>query len=225
MKRIFVVFVILMMAFMGATAHAACTQAIPTQFKSMLFGGAFQKSHTYKIAFYQTAATWDATTTQYAATNEITGTNYSAGGYTLDSFTVAVSGTTAYIDFADEVAATVTFNQASTCAIIYDDTLANSSCTGADDPWDCCTGASAGTCTDAAVYVGTFTSVQPSAGTLTVTFPTADASNAIVRLAKILYERLSSPWISEAEAANRIDALVELKGMSFNAIAGGEVRK
>jgi len=225
MKKLLVVLLLVALCALPLAAQAACTQAIPTQFKAMLFGGAFQKSHTYKIAFYQAAAAWDATTTAYAATNEITGSAYSAGGYTLEGFAVATSGTTAYIDFTDDVTASVTFNQASTCAIIYDDTLANATCAGADDPWDCCSGSGAGTCTDAAIYVGTFTSVQPSAGTLTITFPTADASNAIVRIARGFWDWLTissagTGFFPVAEALDRIDARVEIKGMQAEALPG-----
>jgi hypothetical protein len=203
-------------AFVAGPVHAACTQAISTEFKGNLFGGLYLKADTYKIAFYQAAAVWDATTKQYAATNEITGTNYTAGGYELDTLAYGTSATTYWMDFADEVQATVTFNQASTCAIIYDDTTANTSCTGAGAPWACCSGAGAGTCADSVIGVFTFTSVQPSAGTLTVTFPTADASNAIVRIARNLWEYL----MPAAYAIDRVDATVEIKGLSLEAAGG-----
>jgi hypothetical protein len=198
---------------LSSAAQAACTQAISTSAKGNWLSGLFQKGDTYKIAFYQTAATWDATTAQYSATNEITGTNYSAGGYALDSLAYGTSGTTYWMDFADEVQNSVTFDQASTCAVIYDDTAANTSCTGAGAPWPCCSGAGAGTCQDAVLGVFTFTSVQPSAGTLTVTFPTADASNAIIRIA-----RGALDWIfPEAWAGDRIDAYIELSGIVLEA--------
>jgi len=183
MKKLVGIILALGMIFVPMIANAACTQAVSTSAKGNWLSGVFHNNDTYKIAFYQTTASWDATTAQYSATGEITGTNYSAGGYTLDTLALGTSSTTYWMDWADEVNNTVTFNQASTCAIIYDDTAANSTCAAQYSPWQCCSGASAGTCTDAVLAVFTFTSVQPTAGTLTVTFPTADASNAVIRIA------------------------------------------
>jgi hypothetical protein len=202
-----VIFVLLFS--LQASADAACTQAIPTQAKGLFLTGGMISTHTYKIAFYQTTATWDATTTAYSATNEITGTNYSAGGYSLAGFVVASSGTTAYVDFTDNVQNNITFNQASTCAVIYDSSLTNASCTGTNAPYFGCTGAGTGTVANAAIYVGTFTSVQPSAGTLTTTFPTPDSSNAILRIAVD-----SMDWLfPSAEASARVDAMVKIQGI------------
>ena len=182
MKKYLAVMVMAAMVFMAASAWAACTQAIPTQAKALMLEGAFQKSHTYKIAYYTDTATWSASTTAYSATNEVSGTNYTAGGFTLASNVVAQSGTTAFLDFADNVQSTITFTTASTCAMIYDSSLNNSSCTANITPWNCCTGNGTGTCTNSALWIGTFSSVQPNAGTLTATFPTPDSSNAIVRI-------------------------------------------
>jgi hypothetical protein len=216
-KKITILLALILLVF-GLTAQgfAACSQAIPTSAKGNWLGGLYQSTDTYKIAFYTDSATWDATTEQYAATNEVSGSGYGAGGFTLDSFAFGTSSTTYWIDFADEVNNPVTFSAASTCVIIYDDTAADTSCTGSDAPWPCCDGASSGTCQDAAIYVGTFTSVQPSAGTLTVTFPTADASNAIIRLAQGFWE-----WLVPDVYAydGRRDATVVLKGLSFDAEA------
>jgi hypothetical protein len=61
--------------------------------------------------------------------------------------------------------------------------------------------------------VFTFTSVQPSAGTLTVTFPTADASNAVFRIARDVWDYFSLFGI--ADAADSVDAVVEIKGMEI----------
>jgi hypothetical protein len=183
MKKILAVMLMAVMVLMASvSAQAACTGAIPTQAKALMLEGAFTKAHTYKLAFYTDSATWSATTTAYSATNEVSGTNYSAGGWTLDSLSVTTSGTTAFMDFADEVNNTVTFTAASTCAMIYDSSISNSTCSASGTPWTCCTGSGTGTCTNAAIWIGTFSAIQPSAGTVTATFPTPDASNAIIRV-------------------------------------------
>ena len=182
-RKVLAALLFVTLLFAGAHVDAACTQAISTSAKGNWLGGLFLKADTYKIAFYADAATYSASTAQYSATNEVSGTGYSAGGYTLDSLAYGTSGTTYWMDFADEVSATTTFDAASTCAVIYDDTAADTGCTASGAPWPCCSGSGAGTCANAVLGVFTFTSVQPSAGTLTVTFPTADASNAIIRIA------------------------------------------
>lgn len=184
MKKVLAVLAVLMLVLAPTLADAACTQNIANSAKENWLTGLYHFGDTYKIAFYTDSATYSKSTTAYSATNEVTGTNYTAGGFTLDTLAVGLSTDTAYMDWADEVNNTITFDNASTCAMIYDDTAANASCTSTDTPWACCTGAGAGNCTDAILAVFTFTSVQPSAGTLTVTFPTADASNAIIRIAQ-----------------------------------------
>lgn len=161
MKRFLTLFAALTVLAFGANAYAACTTAIPTSFKKDILDGVHETGDTYKIAFYTDTATYGAATTAYSATNEVSGTGYTAGGYTLDTRASATSGTTAFLDWADEVASTVTFSSAAKCVMIYNDTAAGKN----------------------AVYVGNLaSSVQPTAGTLTVTFPAADASNAIVRV-------------------------------------------
>ena len=184
MKRLIAALGIAVMLVVPVIANAACSQAISTSAKGNWLSGAFDADDTYKIAFYTDSATYDATTAEYAATNEVTGTGYSAGGFSLDTPIAYGTSTTVYwMDWPDEVNATITFDAASTCAVIYNDTVADTDCSANQTPYACCTGASAGTCDDPVLGVWTFTSVQPSAGTLTVTFPTADASNAILRIA------------------------------------------
>lgn len=141
----------------------AITQAIATSFKVELMTGTHDfttsTGDTFKIALYTSSATLDATTTAYSATNEISGTGYTAGGATLTNVTPVSSGTTAYIDFSD-----VSWTSASfTCrgALIYNSTDSNK-----------------------AVAVLDFGGDQTvSSGTFTVQWPTADASNAIIRIA------------------------------------------
>ena len=141
----------------------AITQAMCTSFKKELLEGThnFLNSggSTFKLALFTSSATLGAATTAYATTNEVTGTNYTAGGANLTRVDPTSSGTTAFTDFADLTfsTATVTANG----ALIY-----NSSAS------------------DAAVIVLAFGGDKTStAGDFTIQFPTADASNAIIRIA------------------------------------------
>jgi len=141
----------------------AITQAMCTSFKQELLEGThnFKNSggSTFKLALFTSSATLGASTTAYATTNEATGTNYTAGGANLTRVDPSSSGTTALTDFADLTfsTATVTANG----ALIY-----NSSAS------------------DKAVIVLAFGGDKTStAGDFTIQFPTADASNAIIRIA------------------------------------------
>jgi hypothetical protein len=133
-----------------------------TSFKKELMEGVHDfTTHTFKIALYTSSATLDATTTAYSATNEVSGTNYTAGGNTLTvtGGAVSTSGTTAYIDFSDTTWADATITARG--ALIYNSSASNK-----------------------AVAVLDFGADKTStAGDFTVSFPTADASNAIVRIA------------------------------------------
>lgn len=140
----------------------AITQAMTTSFKKELMEGVHDfTTHVFKIALYTSSATLDATTTAYSATNEVSGTNYTAGGNTLTvtGGAVSTSGTTAYIDFSDTTWADATITARG--ALIYNSSASNK-----------------------AVAVLDFGADKTStAGDFTVSFPTADASNAIVRIA------------------------------------------
>jgi hypothetical protein len=115
---------------------------------------------TFKIALYTNSASFDASTTAYTATNEVSGTGYSAGGNTLTRVDPTTSGTTAFTDFADTTWSSSTITARG--ALIY-----NSSAAG-----------------NPAVVVLDFGSDKTStSGDFTVVFPTADASNAIIRIA------------------------------------------
>jgi len=143
-----------------------------TSFKLQLLSGihaigttvvrAATTADTFKLALYTSSATLDATTTVYSATNETTnttGTAYTAGGNTLTSAVTSSSGTTAFADFADSSWSTASFTARG--ALIYNSTQGNKS-----------------------VLVLDFGSDKTaSAGTFTIIFPTADASNAIIRIA------------------------------------------
>lgn len=145
----------------------AITTAICTSYKvDLLYGRhnfAASGGNTFKIALYTSSATLDATTTAYTATNEVSGTGYTATGNTLTNVNPASSGTTAYIDFADTTWSTSTIT-ARGC-LIYNDSLTTP-------------------VADASVQVHDFGSDKTStAADFTIQFPTADASNAIQRLA------------------------------------------
>ena len=141
----------------------AITQAMCTSFKKELLEGThnFKNSggSTFKLALFTSSATLGASTTAYATTNEVTGTGYSAGGDSLTRVDPTSSGTTAFTDFADLTFSTATIT--ANGALIY-----NSSAS------------------DKAVIVLAFGGDKTStAGDFTVQFPTADASNAIIRIA------------------------------------------
>jgi hypothetical protein len=144
----------------------AITTAMCTSFKGELLGGTHDlDTHTLKLALIKSgeSGTYGAATTNYSDvtgnSDEASGTNYSAGGQTLDSATISTSGTTAIVDFADEVFSNVTCSAAG--CIIYNSSASNK-----------------------AICVISFGgTVSATAGDLTIQFPTADASNAVIRIA------------------------------------------
>ena len=144
----------------------AITSAICTSFKQELLVGTHNftatTGNTFKIALFTSSATLGASTTAYSTSNEITnssGTAYTAGGATLTSVTPTTSGTTALCDFDD-----VSFTSASFTAngaLIYNSSQS-----------------------DKAVCAIAFGSDKTvTSGTFTIQFPTADATNAIIRIA------------------------------------------
>ena len=142
----------------------AITQAMCTSFKKELLLGVHRfgtnAADTMKLALYTSSATLGATTTAYSATNEVSGTGYSAGGGSLTGVAPTTSSTTAFTDFADLTFGTATIT-ARGCMIFND--------TASGDP---------------AVAVFDFGGDKTStAGSFTIQFPTADASNAVIRIA------------------------------------------
>jgi hypothetical protein len=117
--------------------------------------------NTFKLAMYDNSASFTAATTAYTSSNEVSNSGtYSAGGGTLTNVTPTSSGTTAFTDFAD-----LSFTSATITAygaMIYNDTAAG-------NPSVCILD-----------FGGAKTSTS---GTFTIVFPTADASNAIIRIA------------------------------------------
>ena len=141
-----------------------------TSFKKELLEGVhdFRSSggDTFYMALYTDSATLDASTTAYTTSGETTNTSgsaYVAGGQALSNVNPTTGGTTAFTDFADEVWATASFTARG--AMIYNSTPAH-------------------TYTNPSVVILDFGSDKTaSAGDFTVIFPTADASNAIIRIA------------------------------------------
>jgi hypothetical protein len=117
-------------------------------------------TQVFKIALYTNTATLNYQTTAYTTTGEVSATGYTAGGQTLTVSqvpTVGTSGTTSYYSFAN-----VTWSGSFTArgALIY-------KYDGSANP---------------AMIVLDFGSDKTSTGTFQVQFPTADNTNAIVRI-------------------------------------------
>jgi len=146
----------------------AITQAMCTSFKQELLQAQHDftasTGHSFKLALYTSSATLGASTTDYSATNEVSGTGYSAGGGALTNVTPTTSGTTAFTDFADLTFSTATIT--ANGALIYNTTTGGGSST-----------------TDSVVVLAFGGDKTSTAGDFTIQFPTADASNAIIRIA------------------------------------------
>ena len=150
----------------------AIAQAMCTSFKKELLEGThnFKNSGggTFKLALFaegsggksSTTATLGAATTALVTTGEVASSgSYTTGGSNLTRVDPSSSGTTGVTDFADISFTTATITALG--ALIYNSSASNK-----------------------AVCVLDFTSNKTStAGTFTIAFPTADASNAIIRIA------------------------------------------
>jgi len=115
-------------------------------------------TYVYKMALYNANAELGSSTLTYTSVNEVTGTGYTAGGKVLTPTSLSYDNTnnTAFVSFNN-----VTWNPASFTtrgALIYNST------------------------TNAAVFVLNFGSDKTPTNTFTVTFPTADSTNAIIRI-------------------------------------------
>ena len=145
----------------------AITSAICTSFKVELLKSVHNftatTGNTFKIALYDSDATLGASTTAFSTSEEITntsGTAYTSGGATLTSVTPVADSTTAVCDFSD-----VSFTDASFTAngaLIY-----NSSASG----------------NPACAVIAFGADKTVTSGTFTIQFPTADATDAIIRIA------------------------------------------
>ena len=149
----------------------AITQAMCTSFKTELLTATHNfatNGNAFKLALYaegsggksSTTATLGAATTAFTTTGEVASSGtYVTGGLALTKVAPTSSGTTAFTDFADRSFTTATITAMG--ALIYNSTNSNK-----------------------AVAVLDFGSNKTStSGTFTIQFPTADASNAIIRIA------------------------------------------
>ena len=116
--------------------------------------------NTFKLAMYTSSASLGAGTTAYTTSNEVSGTGYTAKGNTLTRVDPTTSSTTAFTDFADTTFSSATLT-ARGALIFNEDTSGDTSVCVLD-------------------FGGDKTS---TAGDFTIVFPTADASNAIIRIA------------------------------------------
>jgi hypothetical protein len=142
----------------------AISTAMTTSFKSELMSGLHDfdnpGGNTFKIALFTSSATLGAATTAYSSTDEVAnGNGYTTGGETLTSVSPTTSGTTAYVDFADVTwsASTITANG----ALIYNNTNSNR----------------------AVVTLAFGSDKSSSNGDFVIQFPTANATDSIIRIA------------------------------------------
>jgi len=149
----------------------AISQAMCTSFKKELMTATHNfatNGNSFKLALYaigsggksSTTATLGATSTVYVTTGEVASSgSYVTGGGALTKVAPTSSGTTAFTDFADITFTTATITARG--ALIYNDTNGDKAVCALDFGSD----------------------KSSSSGSFTIQFPTADASNAIIRIA------------------------------------------
>ena len=117
--------------------------------------------NTYKLALYTSSKTVSASAvTGYNTTNEAanaSGSGYTAAGNTLTNNGVAIASNVAFVDFADSTFSSVTLS--ATGALIYK-----------------------GSSNEAVLVLDFGGTKTATNGDFVVQFPTADSSNAIIRL-------------------------------------------
>lgn len=87
----------------------AISQAMCSSYKAELLGAIHDMdTDVFYIALYTSSAVLSAATTVYATTNEVVAAGYTAGGNTLTGAAITLSGTTAFVDFADSTWTTAT---------------------------------------------------------------------------------------------------------------------
>lgn len=142
----------------------AISQAMCTSFKKALLDGEMDFSgntgQSYKIALYTSSADLSATTTAYTTSGEVAnGNGYTTAGAALTIVAPTTAGTTAFLDFSDVTLSSSTFTARG--ALIYQ----------------------VGGSTPAVAVLDFGADKTATAGDFTIQFPTADASNAIIRIA------------------------------------------
>ena len=145
------------MAFTGNFMCTSFKQELMTATHNFSASG----GNEFRLALYTNSASFTSATTSYTASNEVgnSGT-YAAGGGLLTNIQPTSSSTTAFTDFED-----ISFTAATISArgaLIYNDTAAG----------------------NPTVCVLDFGSDKTSTdGTFTIQFPSADITNAIIRIA------------------------------------------
>lgn len=135
-----------------------------TSFKTELLKGVHNftaASNVFKLAMYTNSASFNAATTAYTSSNEVSGTNYTAKGNAITTVTPTSSGTTAFVDMDNVVFTNVTLTGVRG-ALIFNEAASG-------DPTVC--------------VLDFGGDKAASSGDFTVVMPTADASNAIIRIA------------------------------------------
>ena len=148
---------------MAFTGSAVCN-SFKTEVLTAIHDFTASTGDTFKLSLYTNSASPTKSTTVYFTGDEVSesGTGYTAGGNSLTSVTPALSTDTACCDFSDTswTSATITARG----ALIYNSTATPDN--------------------EQAVAVLDFGRDKTcTSGTFTIQFPTADASDAILRLA------------------------------------------
>ena len=148
----------------------AITQAVCNSFKVEILKGLHDftatTGNTFKLALFDNEATLSASTTTYATSaDEVADSGtYSEGGGALTSVTPTLSSSTAVCDFSDISFTSATIS--AQAAVIYNSSTVS------------------GLTTNASVCILDFGGVKTStAGTFTITFPAAESTAAILRIA------------------------------------------
>ena len=145
------------------TITSAICNSFKTEILKAVHNFTASSGNTFNLALYTSSATLNKSTTAYSSSNEISnssGSAYSAKGKALTSVTPVLSTDTAVCDFADISWTSASFT-ANGCLIFID--------SASGDPAVC-----------AIAFGGDKTATS---GTFTIQFPTADASDAIIRIA------------------------------------------
>ena len=148
---------------MAFTGSVVCN-SFKTEVLTAVHNFTVSSGNVFKLALYTNSASPTKSTTVYFTGDEVSesGTGYTAGGNTLTNVTPALSSDTAVCDFSDTNWTTATITARG--ALIY-----NSDATPDNEQ---------------AVAVLDFGGDKTcTSGTFTIQFPTADASDAILRLA------------------------------------------
>ena len=136
---------------------------VPDSFKTDLLKGTFNFAasggSTFKLALYTNISGLTTATAAYTTSNEVSssGTSYTAGGNTLTNNGVAVASNVGYVDFADLTFSSVTLSAVG--ALIYK-----------------------GSSNEAVLVLDFGGTKTATNGDFVVQFPTANSSNAIIRL-------------------------------------------